>query len=63
MRFGDIALKDALRMATSNPGAFVGSRDRLAVGARADLVRFRWREKLVLTDVWLAGERVQGSGE
>ena len=63
VRCADVALKDALRMATSNPGAFVGGRGRLAVGARADLVRFRWRGKLILTDVWLAGERVQGSGE
>lgn len=35
-------LADALRLATVNPGRFAGGRGVLAVGAPADLVRFRW---------------------
>ncbi|MGB7188556.1 MAG: amidohydrolase family protein, partial [Acidobacteriaceae bacterium] len=34
------SLHDAIRMATANPGRFVGSRGALRVGADADLVRF-----------------------
>lgn len=37
-----IPLADALRLATLNPGRFVGGRGVLAVGAPADLLRFRW---------------------
>ncbi|OWJ65931.1 N-acetylglucosamine-6-phosphate deacetylase [Inquilinus limosus] len=37
-----ISLADALRLATVNTGRFVGGRGVLAVGAPADLVRFRW---------------------
>jgi N-acetylglucosamine-6-phosphate deacetylase len=36
------SLKDAVQLATRNPGRFVGHRGRLCVGADADLVRFRW---------------------
>jgi len=37
-----ISLADALRLATVNPGRFAGGRGVLAVGAPADLIRFRW---------------------
>jgi N-acetylglucosamine-6-phosphate deacetylase len=37
-----IPLADALRLATANPGRFAGGRGVLAVGAPADLIRFRW---------------------
>ncbi|WP_342237432.1 N-acetylglucosamine-6-phosphate deacetylase [Inquilinus sp. OTU3971] len=37
-----ISLADALRLATVNPGRFAGARGVLAVGAPADLIRFRW---------------------
>ena len=42
-RSAGLALADALKLATENPGRFVGGRGRLAVGAAADLMRFRWR--------------------
>lgn len=58
-----VPLKDALSMATRNPGGFAGGRGRLAVAARADLVLFHWTDRLIVTDVWLAGERVYGRGE
>lgn len=38
-----IGLADALRLATVNPGAFVGGRGSLVVGARADLITFGWQ--------------------
>jgi N-acetylglucosamine-6-phosphate deacetylase len=37
-----ITLADALRLATINPGRFVGGHGRLAVGEPADLLRFGW---------------------
>jgi N-acetylglucosamine-6-phosphate deacetylase len=61
VRMINIPLSDALIMATENPGRYVGSRGRLAVGARADLVRFRWNNQLEIEDVWLAGQRVYRS--
>lgn len=63
VKYAGVALKDALRMATANPGAFAGERGRLAVGARADLVRFEWTDKLIVQDVWLSGKRVCEGGE
>jgi N-acetylglucosamine-6-phosphate deacetylase len=36
------SLKDAVQMATENPGRLVNGRGRLRVGADADLVRFHW---------------------
>lgn len=42
MRMGDLSLADALRLATVNPGRFVGGRARIEVGASADLIRFAW---------------------
>ena len=61
VRMIDIPLSDALKMATVNPGRHVGGRGQLAVGARADLIRFRWNDHLEIQDVWLAGERVHAS--
>ncbi|MBS1805863.1 MAG: amidohydrolase family protein [Acidobacteria bacterium] len=63
IRSAGIPLKDALRMATVNPGTFVGGRGRLAVGARADFIRFRMTGTLAIADVWLAGERVYADCE
>lgn len=57
-RITGLPLSDALTMATSNPGRFVGERGRLALGSRADLVRFRWNDKILIKDVWLAGQQV-----
>jgi N-acetylglucosamine-6-phosphate deacetylase len=56
-----ISRGDALAMITANPGRLVGGRGELAVGARADLVRFRWEEEAIIEDVWLAGQRVYAS--
>jgi N-acetylglucosamine-6-phosphate deacetylase len=39
---GAVTLGEAMRLATVNPGRFVGGRGTLAVGASADLIRFRW---------------------
>jgi N-acetylglucosamine-6-phosphate deacetylase len=54
-------LGDALAMATINPGHFAGGRGQLALGSRADLVHFRWKNEVVIEDVWLAGEKVYAS--
>ncbi len=54
-----LSLADALRLATRNPGAFAGGRGTLAVGARADLIRFRFApgdRALAVTDSFVAGE-------
>ncbi len=58
MRMTGLPLHDALDMATANPGRFMGGRGRIAVGSRADLVRFRRSDDIYVADVWLAGERV-----
>lgn len=58
-----LELGDVLRLATENPGRFVGGRGRLKVGARADAVRFRYEPQggaLDIVDVWLNGTRVVG---
>jgi len=55
-------LSDALAMATVNPGRYAGGRGRLAIGSRADLVRFRCNKGLQIEDVWLAGEQVYPHG-
>ena len=53
-----LPLHEALTLATANPGGLVGGRGRVEVGARADLVRFRWEKEIVIEDVWLGGEQV-----
>lgn len=53
-----LAFCDALAMATVNPGRLAGGRGQLAVGTRADLVRFHVEDELVVDEVWLAGECV-----
>ncbi len=56
------SLKDAVQMATENPGRFVGHRGRLRVGADADLVRFHWEPgstKFEIQTVLLQGEECQ----
>jgi N-acetylglucosamine-6-phosphate deacetylase len=61
VRETQLSLSDALAMATVNPGRYAGARGSLSVESRADLIRFRWSDELVVEDVWLAGERVGGS--
>ena len=53
------SLHDAVQMATTNPGRFVGGRGALEVGAVADLVRFHWQQgeaTLQIDEVVLRGE-------
>jgi N-acetylglucosamine-6-phosphate deacetylase len=55
----DFSLRDAVQMATENPGRFVGGRGKLRVGADADLVRFHWDSpaaKLQIQTVLVQGE-------
>jgi N-acetylglucosamine-6-phosphate deacetylase len=61
VRMAGIPLGDALAMATVNPGHFAGGCGQLAPGAPADLVRFRWKDEIIIEDVWLAGEKVHAS--
>lgn len=56
VRMTSRSLAEVLTMATSNPGKFVGDRGVLQVGARADLLRFSWSDKVEVKDVWLAGK-------
>ena len=58
IRSTNTPLSDALAMATSNPGRYVGGRGQLVPGHRADLVRFRWGNELKIEDVWLAGKHI-----
>jgi N-acetylglucosamine-6-phosphate deacetylase len=58
-----VPLHDALSMATANPGRFAGGRGRLKPGSRADILRFRWQNAILVEDVWLAGEQVYTRGE
>ena len=55
----DLPLSEALRLATVNPGRFVGGRGVLKVGAPADLITFGWSpgdRTLAITGTWLGGE-------
>lgn len=54
-------LAAALKMATANPGQFVGGRGVLAVGAAADLMRFEWDgpgQPIVVDTLLVAGQTV-----
>jgi len=62
VRMTDLPLRDALAMATANSGRYAGGRGCLAIGSRADLIRFRWKNELSIEDVWLAGEQVYPRG-
>lgn len=57
-RLPGFALKDAIPMATENPGRLVGGRGVLRAGADADLVQFQWeegRDDLQIAQVFLRG--------
>ncbi len=58
-----VPLHEALTMATANPGRFARGRGQLKPGSRADVLRFRWQNEVVVEDVWLAGERIFTGGE
>lgn len=56
-----ISLEQALNLATRNPGRFMGGRGVLALGQRADITLFSWREgdeKLTIDEVFVGGERM-----
>lgn len=56
-----IGLGDAVRLATEQPGGFVGGRGRLEVGAPADLLRFGWEpgaSTLAVDRLYLLGQDV-----
>ena len=60
-RSAGLTLADALRLATENPGRFVGGRDGSPSARAADLIRFRWRAgepTLAIEQVFLRGEEV-----
>ncbi|MDX6200930.1 MAG: N-acetylglucosamine-6-phosphate deacetylase [Frankiales bacterium] len=59
----DISLAGAVRLATLNPGQFVGGRGRLVQGATADIITYRWEPgatTLEMQSVLCAGELILG---
>jgi N-acetylglucosamine-6-phosphate deacetylase len=60
VRLTGIPLSDALAMATVNPGRFANNSGQLAIGSRANLMRFRWNAQVEIEGVWLNGVRVAG---
>jgi N-acetylglucosamine-6-phosphate deacetylase len=61
IEMAELRLGEALRLATKNPGRFVGGRGRLEVGARADLIRFDWSpgaREIRISQTWVHGEQV-----
>jgi N-acetylglucosamine-6-phosphate deacetylase len=62
IRMAGLTLADGLRLATVNPGKFVGDRGRLAVGATADLMLFDWEpdaDTLTIRETRVAGDMHQ----
>jgi N-acetylglucosamine-6-phosphate deacetylase len=60
IRMADLTLADGLRLASSNPGRFVGHRGRLALGEAADLIVFDWQNdaaSLTIRETYVAGEK------
>ena len=57
-RLPTFSLHEAIRMATANPGRFVGGRGELRVGADADLVQFQWDR--AGTEIQIATALVRG---
>jgi N-acetylglucosamine-6-phosphate deacetylase len=58
IRMAGVTIGDALAMASANPGRFAGGRGQCALGSRGDLVQFRWKDGVLIENVWLAGEQV-----
>jgi N-acetylglucosamine-6-phosphate deacetylase len=60
IRMAELTLAEGLRLATINPGRFVGHRGRLAKGEAADLIVFDWHQdaaSLTIRETYVAGER------
>lgn len=58
VRMTGCSLREILRMATEIPGRFAGNRGQIVVGGRADLIRFRWADEVIVQDVWLNGQLI-----
>jgi N-acetylglucosamine-6-phosphate deacetylase len=58
VRIAGVSLRDAIRMATTNPGHLAGIRTALQTGSPADLVVFREADPLKIEAVYLDGEAV-----
>jgi N-acetylglucosamine-6-phosphate deacetylase len=59
IRMAGLTPAEALRLATINPGRFVGHRGRLARGEAADLIVFDWQNdaaSLTIRETYVAGE-------
>jgi N-acetylglucosamine-6-phosphate deacetylase len=63
VQFTGVSLSAALTMATANPGRFARGRGTLKLGSRADILRFRWQNEVLVEDVWLAGELIYTGGQ
>jgi N-acetylglucosamine-6-phosphate deacetylase len=64
IRMADLTLADGLRLASSNPGRFVGHRGRLALGEAADLIVFDWQNdaaSLTIRETYVAGEKCRAA--
>ena len=62
VNMGSISLAEALSLATRNPGRLLNIGGRLAIGASADLLTFRWTEQaptLEIVNVVANGKSVQ----
>jgi N-acetylglucosamine-6-phosphate deacetylase len=60
VRMAELTLAEGLKLATINPGRFVGHRGRLAKGEAADLIVFDWQQdaaSLAIRETYVAGER------
>jgi N-acetylglucosamine-6-phosphate deacetylase len=60
IRMADLTLSEGLRLASRNPGRFVGNRGRLEQGEAADLILFDWQQgaaSLEIRETFVAGER------
>jgi len=63
VRDADLSLAQAIKLATVNPARFTGGGGAIAVGERADLIRFRWQtgdDALAIDGCWLGGRPVHG---
>ena len=62
MKFADIDLSSAVKMASENAGKLFPDIGReIEVGAPADMVLFQHKEELVIQKTWIDGEEISGS--
>ena len=61
IEMANLTLAQGLKLATLNPGVFVGGRGCIAVGQAADLILFDWQEgdhELKINTVFVKGESI-----